>query len=167
MPILDYFLINEWLYREILPITNTEWLCCDSQLDQIRSFKVFFFLIFIFPSLFCWWEDSHILTPLRKMCSPLPFDRFSFSRNRGSSGPPLVFTLLWARVDTKFSVKACREFGGMSMFTKKWSALLLERSALYQLLQAHHYPPARKTAVLIPPGGGLDSSDRIWGKSIF
>lgn len=30
----------------------------------------------------------------------------------------------------------------MSMFTKKWSALLLERSALYQLFKAQHSLPA-------------------------
>lgn len=89
MPILDFFLINEWLYREILPITNTEGLCPDSQLDQVQSFKVF--LIFIFPSLFCWRENSHILAPLRKMCSPLPFDPLSFSRNQRQFRPTSCF----------------------------------------------------------------------------
>ena len=88
MPILDYFLINGCLYREILPITNTECLCSDSQLDQVF---LIFFLIFIFSSLFCWWENSHILALLRKMCGPLPFDPPSSSRNQRQFRPTSRF----------------------------------------------------------------------------
>lgn len=49
------------------------------------------FLIFIFPSLFCWRENSHILAALRKMCSPLPFDPLSFSRNQRQFRPTSCF----------------------------------------------------------------------------
>ena len=37
----------------------------------------------------------------------------------------------------------------------------------FQLFQAQHSPPERKLAILIPPGGDIDSADSILGKSIF
>ena len=48
---------------------------------------------------------------------------------------------------------------------KKMIRTLVRRK--FQLFQAQHSPPERKLAILIPPGGDIDSADSILGKSIF
>lgn len=138
------------------------WQC----LTITGSFKIVFFKFFIFQVYFAD-EKIHILTPLRKMCSPLPFSQFLCPRSSRQFRPTSCFhTSLgkWALILWSSLMK----FGGMSMFTKKWSFLVRASHALSTASSDSSLPLAKSRRFLIPPGGrSPDSSDRILEKAFF
>lgn len=127
-----------------------------------------FFLIFIFPSLFCWRENSHILAALRKMCSPLPFDPLSFSRNQRQFRPTSCFHTSLGKNQTLNSQSLQRIWRHVNVYQEMIRTLVRTKCSLSAVQGSALTTRQRgRWAILIPPGGAIDSSDRILGKSIF